>query len=264
MKRRSGFTLIELLVVIAIIAILAAILFPVFAAAREKARQSQCISNSRQIGFAILMYTGDHSMRLPVSKAFESYIIAARLMSYTKNRAIFKCPSSPFAMGAMQKKQGDNGQQNYMSPPDDACVGLPASIVGYSLTSVPKHFYEDIYPPSDYFPNGWLYDEKVFSGSGCRYNRYHAGKSLDTLHIVNRSRAVLFIEFPTAYWEWPGPAVWGANYKGRHSEGSVVTHADGHSQWYKFVQLYPRQTESSSARVEWYVWGTEWGDPSVR
>src|ERR671915_2414483 len=57
---RAGFTLIELLVVIAIIAILAAILFPVFAQAREKARQSACLSNTKQLGSAVMMYTQDY------------------------------------------------------------------------------------------------------------------------------------------------------------------------------------------------------------
>ena len=63
MKR--GFTLIELLVVIAIIAILAAILFPVFARAREKARQSSCLSNVKQIGTGLLMYAQDYDEVLP-------------------------------------------------------------------------------------------------------------------------------------------------------------------------------------------------------
>lgn len=63
--RRNGFTLIELLVVIAIIAILAAILFPVFAQAREKARQTMCLSNSRQMGLAVQMYTQDYDEVLP-------------------------------------------------------------------------------------------------------------------------------------------------------------------------------------------------------
>lgn len=65
-SRRSGFTLIELLVVIAIIAILAAILFPVFAQAREKARQTTCLSNEKQIGLAIMMYTQDYDEVYPL------------------------------------------------------------------------------------------------------------------------------------------------------------------------------------------------------
>ena len=63
--RRSGFTLIELLVVIAIIAILAAILFPVFARARESARKTQCLSNMKQLGNAVMMYTNDYDEYFP-------------------------------------------------------------------------------------------------------------------------------------------------------------------------------------------------------
>src|SRR5579864_4477316 len=66
MKRTNAFTLIELLVVIAIIAILAAILFPVFAQAREKARQATCVSNNRQIVLGVLMYAQDYDEYLPL------------------------------------------------------------------------------------------------------------------------------------------------------------------------------------------------------
>ena len=62
---RKGFTLIELLVVIAILAILAAILFPVFAKAREKARQSMCVNNVRQLALGVLMYAQDWDETLP-------------------------------------------------------------------------------------------------------------------------------------------------------------------------------------------------------
>jgi len=75
--RRQGFTLIELLVVIAIIAILAAILFPVFAKVREKARQIACASNEHQIGFAILAYTEDYDETLPLANYIPTpYVVA--------------------------------------------------------------------------------------------------------------------------------------------------------------------------------------------
>lgn len=99
MKR--GFTLIELLVVIAIIAILAAILFPVFAKAREKARQISCASNERQIGLAILQYVQDADEVLPQSyygstgdsDMTTNYKWMDAIYPYTKNEQIFDCPS---------------------------------------------------------------------------------------------------------------------------------------------------------------------------
>jgi prepilin-type N-terminal cleavage/methylation domain-containing protein len=68
-SKHRGFTLIELLVVIGIIAILAAFLFPVFARAREKARQATCVSNCRQIGMALMMYAQDHDEMMPIALA---------------------------------------------------------------------------------------------------------------------------------------------------------------------------------------------------
>lgn len=106
---RRAFTLIELLVVIAIIAILAAILFPVFAQAREAARKTQCLSNTKQIGTAYMLYLQDYDETFPphvtertapagtpdtaVDRAPFSY--KTKLLPYTKNDGIFKCPSAP-------------------------------------------------------------------------------------------------------------------------------------------------------------------------
>jgi prepilin-type N-terminal cleavage/methylation domain-containing protein/prepilin-type processing-associated H-X9-DG protein len=108
MKRQRGFTLIELLVVIAIIAILAAILFPVFAKAREKARQSSCSSNAKQLGLATAQYISDYDQKTPIyafavsggfthpdngfasTHAFPTDVVAPYMKSYQ----LLKCPST--------------------------------------------------------------------------------------------------------------------------------------------------------------------------
>ncbi len=113
MKRQSGFTLIELLVVIAIIAILAAILFPVFGRARENARRSSCQSNLKQIGLGLMQYTQDYDEQLPltadgtggsgVTDVFNRFngnsttrvfdMKTSNIQPYVKNTQIFICSS---------------------------------------------------------------------------------------------------------------------------------------------------------------------------
>jgi prepilin-type N-terminal cleavage/methylation domain-containing protein/prepilin-type processing-associated H-X9-DG protein len=95
MRGHKGFTLIELLVVIAIIAILAAILFPVFARAREKARQTACLSNVKQIGLGLLMYAQDYDEALPFHCNGWGWAIcwAQAIQPYVKNDQLLKCPS---------------------------------------------------------------------------------------------------------------------------------------------------------------------------
>ncbi|MBI5832893.1 MAG: prepilin-type N-terminal cleavage/methylation domain-containing protein [Armatimonadetes bacterium] len=102
-RRRAAFTLIELLVVIAIIAILAAILFPVFAKAREKAEQTTCASNCKQIGLAVRMYAEDYDSRLPYLASQPSVtptlgrgdlVINPYIKNtHIKNTQIWECPS---------------------------------------------------------------------------------------------------------------------------------------------------------------------------
>jgi len=127
-RKRAGFTLIELLVVIAIIAILAAILFPVFAKAREKARQTACLSNMKQIGLATLQYVQDYDESFyshrdncatsPCSgylnpdgtvrgdashldsASLGKYFFMYKLQPYTKSYAVFVCPDNAVAFTA--------------------------------------------------------------------------------------------------------------------------------------------------------------------
>ena len=147
---RKGFTLIELLVVVAIIAILAAILFPVFAQARDKARMTTCISNMRQMGSAFMMYTQDYDEtfpkgyhRVPDGSDYPWYLEVA---PYTRNVSIFRCPSDrnpmmigQFLTGAYRKTIEDFGVSiiaNYdVMPPTDlqsvtvAQVPAPAQLI---------------------------------------------------------------------------------------------------------------------------------------
>jgi prepilin-type N-terminal cleavage/methylation domain-containing protein/prepilin-type processing-associated H-X9-DG protein len=108
--KKQGFTLIELLVVIAIIAILAAILFPVFAKAREKARQASCMSNLKQLGLAFVQYTQDFDETFPegnanhctpANNATSCYGYdagwAGNIYAYVKSTQIYTCPDDPTA-----------------------------------------------------------------------------------------------------------------------------------------------------------------------
>ncbi|HEY3265970.1 MAG TPA: prepilin-type N-terminal cleavage/methylation domain-containing protein [Armatimonadota bacterium] len=137
MKGRKGFTLIELLVVIAIIAILAAILFPVFAKARNRAKQTTCISNLKQLGTAISMYGGDNDSflypevcwgpRTLTDPTWTNAINVVRAYNpYIKTTAVFRCAAD-----------GSNGEpSNYRYKIDDAWVTAPTVPAAASAATI--------------------------------------------------------------------------------------------------------------------------------
>ncbi len=165
-RLRKGFTLIELLVVIAIIAILAAILFPVFAQAREKARSAGCLSNMKQVGTAMILYADDYDDQPPSGQAyFEQWVpkgdtswywtnqmggyngfqcycygrYSYQLDPYVKNMRLFECPSAgqvkPAGMGEITNETGFYIGSPYMfhSIYMKQCVAMTVAIKNASL-----------------------------------------------------------------------------------------------------------------------------------
>ncbi|MFQ6096706.1 MAG: DUF1559 domain-containing protein [Armatimonadota bacterium] len=171
-RQLRGFTLIELLVVIAIIAILAAILFPVFARAREKARQASCQSNLKQIGLATQMYLTDYDDRFPYwhwrpSGKHSGYQWTHALQPYMKNWQILACPSdgdinnSWWWAGQGDIAGNDIGRPDLPRPPGGLSYGTSEVLMwGRNMSQVryPAQTYwasdasAGIVPPWHYFP----------------------------------------------------------------------------------------------------------------
>jgi prepilin-type processing-associated H-X9-DG protein len=213
--------LIELLVVIAIIAILAAILFPVFAQAREKARQTACLSNMKQIGIGIMMYKQDYDETFPAFKlqeypggiatynAARPYGWADSFQSYIKNTDVMRCPSSLVTIPA----NGGHPLQNYT----DYCMnlalgnGLASGTTGTG-TNLPTPLGDaDVTNPSLTI---------MVSEAWPQHARGICGGSTNPA-----------VPPPYAFINSNGTTTSAA--LGRHNGGSTFNFADGHAKWHK-------------------------------
>jgi len=223
MRRRAGFTLIELLVVIAIIAILAAILFPVFAKARENARKSNCLSNLKQITQGSLMYVQDYDETFfghtqgsratfyPQTGPYLDWTL--QILPYTKNTAIFLCPS--------------NRAANYLGQVTPTVVRDTSHGYGMNYWMVYYYYYislANINTPADTI---WFTDCDNY----LVYSMYYT--LLD-----------------------PANATYGTNGSARlrlrHNDGVNVAFVDGHVKWFN-KQTIEADTGNTTASKYW--WG---------
>lgn len=217
---RRGFTLIELLVVIAIIAILAAILFPVFAKAREKARQTSCASNLKQLGTAIMMYSQDYDEMYPLSVGYDASTgyytsLVDSLNPYTKNIAIWHCPSQS-AKGVLNV----NGD-------DSTTTGSVAAPVYYGSTSTNVTFY-GLGVPQNYFANVNLLGDGTNVGAKAEAS---VSVPADTVALCDGPGVANYFCYP--YDTGNG----GAGASAPHTEGVNVAFADGHVKFMKVDTL---------------------------
>jgi prepilin-type N-terminal cleavage/methylation domain-containing protein/prepilin-type processing-associated H-X9-DG protein len=262
-RNRLGFTLIELLVVIAIIAILAAILFPVFAQAREAARKTSCLSNTKQLGLGAMMYLQDYD-EMYVCNSWDTpplgvgghdspegpnYLSGTqwpwRIMPYLKNKQIFVCPSDP--------AQGLNGWRGYQATGTgcDTAWGVPTPIsyghnqhlFGYGAAQTigqtgpgPSCFgaapdWAVIYPP---------FSLAAVPSPASTYMLGDYGRGYMETWWINNLRASAYTDryntsAPGGGATADNTAPWSVNrlqsHVHRHQSGSNITYADGHSKW---------------------------------
>jgi prepilin-type N-terminal cleavage/methylation domain-containing protein len=241
-KSSKGFTLIELLVVIAIIAILAAILFPVFAQAREKARAISCLSNTKQVGLAIMQYVQDYDENYPngVAGALPGNAWAGQTYPYMKNVQVYKCPDDPTqniaATASTFAKYTCSYMLNFNIPeyaPAMAALVAPANTV-LCAEGVTDNAEVSV-------PGEW-------SGAGFPTTTYEQSASTDGLTEMVYDRAGTMVaggpQLATGVlggWQAghtpPGLpySIWyiTSDLGGRHTDGSNYAVADGHSKWFR-------------------------------
>ena len=241
---QRAFTLIELLVVISIIAVLSAILFPVFARARENARRASCLSNLKQIGLGFMMYVQDYDERFPAaftrtpqtppdgaSWAGSTWYWQQLIYPYTKSDQIYMCPSAPKTVtsGLYTMNYGVNeliavGNQTAENIPGSGEMGMPYPTIALAAINRPS----DTYLAMD-------------SGAYVMYPHYALNPY--QYYYLPGVHATTGVECKSAT----------SNYiddcqgEGRHFDGENVAFADGHVKWLKSVMLVKEAQKYSDA-----------------
>lgn len=226
---KKGFTLIELLVVIAIIAILAAMLFPVFANAKERGRQVSCLSNLKQLSAAIQQYVADNNGTVPIISLYNfpyspnwcgtqqtfgyTYVERGSLWPYTRNKGIYICPTD---------------------------VGREAK--GLSLSDLGDR---KAYPLS-YSMNGTINQKRTDGGYTCgKFDVITAGKASRALLLIHEDRDTIN----------DGLFLWKRNSLDIgdkiHYEGTTGSFCDGHARWISFVECKKMMKTSKYALSPW-------------
>ncbi len=239
----GGFTLIELLVVIAIISILAAILFPTFARARENARRTSCLSNLKQMGLAVMQYTQDFDEKYPqalnrtAQNPPDGYFWTAgtwfwpqTLFAYHKSSAVLYCPSAPVhpvmttpPIGAPRPFNGNYGANTMVMAYDTASVATQRPAVSLAALQTPASTYllldsgTYITAPRDTPGVAGITLPLAFAA-------YFPGTS----KLVPPSRANIITD----------PDLKRDFDTGRHFDGVNIAYADGHAKWQKVTTVY--------------------------
>jgi len=266
MQRNKGFTLIELLVVIAIIAILAAILFPVFAKVREKARQTACLSNIRQLGLAIAQYNNDFDTDYP--NGSDPYGQASgwawQVYPYTSSAAVFACPDDPTPRThTAYTYNGVHGTTNVTSygynndftrqvywntnspcgngqcPNGNKSYGLgnmtepDKTVVLFEMTGSKGYDLTSADPNNTAGPSDYKYNGGSPSGDGTASNvdGYDDPNGFNLNNWATATPSDGQLKYATGYMEYSVANGQFNSPIGRHSGGSNFMLADGHAKW---------------------------------
>lgn len=243
--KKSGFTLIELLVVIAIIGLLAAILFPVFARARDSARRSNCMSNLKQIGLGFTQYTSDYDERFPLAvggwpanrPASDGQIIfnGAQLWQqaiypYTKNHQIYFCPISPSRQDAtIASEPLDSG--NTLQRMANANYGYNTDIGDNRMKESQIRSSAGTFLLMEYgiysFHPQEMNNPAVMTGSYYLPGSGYSGRSCSTI----------------------SPEFQADCKTGRHFDGVTIAFADGHVKWLRSTKVFAEAAKYSSNKT---------------